>query len=619
MVSQRCTRTIVVGLDGLEPSIVEPMLRAGELPNLARIAGQGGYSRVATTYPAQTPVAWSTFATGVNPGAHGIFDFVRRDPRTYLPDLGLNRYEQKNAFVPPRVVNLRRRKAMWDVLSAAGIPSVSLRCPCTYPPDASCTRMLSGLGVPDLRGGFGTSVFYTSSAGAVAQQGEQVVQVAVGGDGRICTYLPGPLDRRTRSPHRQEMTVESQPDAGRALVQVQGQREPLVLERGVWSPWLKVRFKLGLLQSMAGIVRFLLVRQTPGFELYASPINFDPVAPVFPISAPSAYSTQLAETLGTYYTAGMIEDHNGLDNGRIDEKAFLDQCSQVWDERQRMMLSELDRFREGLFFCLFDTPDRVQHMFWRFGEPDHPAHGGRPVSIDYQAVISEHYRIADAMVGKALACTDDRTLLIALSDHGFSSFRRGVNLNTWLYHRGLLALLKHCSPGPDVPDLLQAVDWSRTKAYATGLTGIYLNLAGRERDGIVPPAEAADLKQSLAGQLGGLCDPASGAVAIRSVVPRERVYRGPFVEESPDLLVNYAAGYRASWSTALGGIPQDEFEDNARRWSGDHIIDPELVPGVLWMNRPFCPAARLVDLAPTILHALGCDPDPEMEGVSLLS
>ncbi len=617
MRNRRFTKIIVVGLDGLEPEIAEPMLASGNLPHLARITGKGGYTRVQTTYPAQTPVAWSTFATGVNPGAHGIFDFVRRDPLTYLPDLGLNRFEQKNPFVPPRVVNLRRGRTIWDLLAADGVPTTCLRCPCTYPPDATCEKMLSGLGVPDLRGGFGTYTFYTSATQQESHEGEHIVHLDHGADKRIVTYLPGPLDRRTRSPHRLEMTIERRPATRDVMVRVQGSKEVLAVEEGRWSPWLQVRFKLGFLQSVAGIVRFYLVRQDPTFELYASPINFDPREPVFPISSPPEYSGKLAEALGTYYTAGMIEEHNSFNNSRLDEAAFLDQCQLVWDERQRMMILELERFKEGLFYCLYDTPDRIQHMFWRFREPDHPANREHQAAAEYREVIEEHYRIADAVVGRSLEYVDDRTLLMVLSDHGFKSFQRGVNLNTWLHGQGLLAMKDGLRPGPDTTDLLQFVDWSRTKAYAIGLTGIYLNLQGRERDGIVRSEAADELKRSIAARLSGLIDSARGSVAIHGAVTREQVYRGPYLEEAPDLLVNYAPGYRTSWSTAMGGIAQDEFEDNTRRWSGDHIVDPAVVPGVLWMNHPFRQDARLLDLAPTILEALGTEPAPEMEGKSL--
>jgi predicted AlkP superfamily phosphohydrolase/phosphomutase len=618
MSSPRFTRVVVIGLDGLEPSIAEPMLHAGELPNLARIAAQGGYSRVQTTCPAQTPVAWSTFATGVNPGAHGIFDFVRRNPATYLPELGLNRYEQKNAFVPPRVVNLRRGKALWEVLAADGVASICLRCPCTFPPDATRGRMLAGLGVPDLRGGFGTATFYTATAGAASQEGEQVIPIPSDSDKPVTTYLPGPLDPKTRAPHRREMTIEPKPASRQAVIRVQGSTEPLTIEEKQWSPWLQVRFKVGMFQSVAGTIRFYLARLSPTIELYASPINFDPKEPIFPISFPAEYAGELADEIGLYYTAGMAEDHSGLNNGRFSEAAFLEQCSTLWQEREMMMLVELERFREGFFYCLYDTPDRVQHMFWRFREADHPANRGREPHPEYRHVIEEHYRRADATVGKAMGHADDRTLLIVLSDHGFNSFQRGVNLNTWLHGQGLLALKNGTRPGPDAADLLQSVDWGNTKAYATGLTGIYLNVKGRERDGIVPADEVDKLKGAIAAGLTGLADPARGRVAINGVMPRESVYRGPYVEEAPDLLVNFAPPYRTSWSTALGGMPGDEFEDNTRCWSGDHIFDPSLAPGVLWMNQPFRPGASLLDLAPTILQSLGSKATPEMEGASLL-
>ena len=155
-------RVLVIGLDGLEPSIVDAMLAAGELPVLASLRSRGGYARLATTFPAQTPVAWSSFATGTNPGGHGIYDFIRRDPVTLLPDLALNRYEQKNAFTPPRAVNLRGGTPFWELSVGAGIPSTVLRCPCTYPAELGRGRLLSGLGVPDVRGGLGTPTVWTA-------------------------------------------------------------------------------------------------------------------------------------------------------------------------------------------------------------------------------------------------------------------------------------------------------------------------------------------------------------------------------------------------------------------------------------------------------------------------
>jgi predicted AlkP superfamily phosphohydrolase/phosphomutase len=285
-----------------------------------------------------------------------------------------------------------------------------------------------------------------------------------------------------------------------------------------------------------------------------------------------------------------------------------------------MMLHELDRLEEGLFFCLFDTPDRVQHMFWRFLEPDHPANGPSGPRPGFEDVIDQQYMAADATVGKALEYADDRTLVIALSDHGFQAFRRGVNLNTWLHDQGWLELANGTRPGPEAGDFFRHVNWSRTKAYAVGLGGIYLNLEGREGQGVVPNGEGKALGNQIATRLSQLQDEANGTSAVQSVVAKEEVYHGDQLDHAPDLVVNFAAGYRGSWGTALGGVPEGCFEDNTSRWSGDHIVDPSLVPGVLMMNRPFRgTGAGLTDLAPTILDALAVPPDAAMEGESLLA
>jgi len=575
---------------------------------------------VATTRPAQTPVAWSTFATGTNPAGHGIFDFLRRNPKTYLPDLALNRYEQKNAFLPPKAVNLRRGTPMWDILKAAGVGTTVLRCPCTYPPDSVRGRMLSGMGVPDLRGGLGTATFYTTSDAVKPRESENVVRPQPVGDDGFSTHLIGPRNPKTGNDLHVEITLRIDRQGNRVLLQSDGTPRELVILSGGWSDWLRVKFKLGLLQSIRGMVRFHLVRCEPELALYASPINFDPDAPFFPISDPPEYAGDLAHEIGLFYTTGMVEDHSGLNNERISEETFLDQCANVWREREAMMLHELESFKAGLFYCLFDTPDRVQHLFWRFREPDHPANRGKVPRSDFAQVIDDCYRRCDAVVGKALEYSDDQTLFVALSDHGFNSFQRGVHLNTWLHDNGFLALRNGVQPGEEAGDLLRQVDWGRTRAYALGLSGIYLNIKGREESGIVLPEDAGSVTAALARGLTGLPDlERQGALAIRRAQPREAVYHGPYLGEAPDILVDFAAGYRVSWSSSMGGIAQGHFEDNVKKWSGDHIIDPDQVPGVLFMNRPFRgEGARLLDLAPTILAFLGVPKGRVMEGETLL-
>jgi predicted AlkP superfamily phosphohydrolase/phosphomutase len=392
----------------------------------------------------------------------------------------------------------------------------------------------------------------------------------------------------------------------------------LPIEQGKWSDWLHVKFKVGMFQAVRGLVRFHLVRLSP-FELYASPVNFDPEAPPFPISAPADYAGELSARIGPFYTAGMPEDHRGLSNERFSEMAYLDQCADIVRERERMMLFELDRFDEGFFFCLFDTPDRIQHMFWRFGEEGHPANRG-DVTREMREVIGEHYRACDRIVGEVIRYVDERTALLVLSDHGMSSFQRGVHLNTWLARQGLLAFKAGSAQEEQSADFFRVVDWSRTKAYSLGLGAIYLNLRGREAHGIVPADDANPLRAAIAAALTGLADPARGEVAISSVAVRDTIYAGPYLNEAPDLLINFARGYRASWATTLGGSPPGLFEDNVRKWGGDHIIDPRLVPGVLFVNRPLAGTAPdLLDMAPTILAVLGVEKPPAMEGQPLLS
>jgi len=359
-------KVIVIGLDGLDPGIVSRLLEQYQLPHLARLREQGGVARVATTRPAQTPVAWSTFATGTNPGGHGIFDFLRRNPKTYLPDLALNRYEQKNTFLPPKAVNLRRGTPMWDILKAAGLGATVLRCPCTYPPDSVRGRMLSGMGVPDLRGGLGTATFYTTNDAVKPRESENVVRPKLVADGVFATHLIGPRNPKTGTDLRVEITLRVDREGRRLLLQSDGKPRELVILPGGWSDWLRVKFKLGLLQSIHGMVRFHLVQWEPELALYASPINFDPDAPLFPISDPPEYAGDLAQRIGLFYTTGMVEDHAGLNNERISEEAFLEQCAIAWREREAMMLHELESFEAGLFYCLFDTPDRVQHLCRRF-------------------------------------------------------------------------------------------------------------------------------------------------------------------------------------------------------------------------------------------------------------
>lgn len=622
-------KVIVIGLDGLEPTIVESMLERGELPNLARVKQTGSYSRLKTTYPAQTPVAWSSFATGTNPGGHGIFDFISRDPATYMPDAALSRFERpKSAFAAPQVVNQRKGVPVWQVLSQGGIPSVVLRCPCTFPPDEFNGRLIAGVGVPDLRGSQNKGTFYTQDVGVQARESEQVVTLPMGNDFK--THVSGPRNTRQSPPSdvKAEIRVQVKRESRSLLIETGGAPARIEIKQGAWSDWIRFKFKLSMLQSVTGVARFYVRQLEPHLEFYLSAVNFDPAAPVFPVSSPGTYAKDLAGGIGLFSTLGMAEDHNGLNNGRFDERAYLDQCELVIKERERMMRFELDRFGEGFFFVLYDTPDRVQHMLWRFRDPAHP--GFEPDRAkEYSTLIEQHYSRCDQLLAPVLEKMDGNTLLIVLSDHGFNTFRRAFDTNTWLYQNGLLALKNGSKPSEEAGEAFASVDWSHTYAYAVGLGGLYLNFKGREREGIVEEGtEAEKVRNAIQNGLAGVIDQEAQASAISSVSRREDLYSGPYASNAPDLLVNFRPGFRVSWQSAVGGFANSLIEDNMRKWGGDHIIDPEAVPGILFTNRKLA-APRLsltlpqggpniIDLAPTILNYLGVPVPKSMEGMNLL-
>jgi predicted AlkP superfamily phosphohydrolase/phosphomutase len=365
---------------------------------------------------------------------------------------------------------------------------------------------------------------------------------------------------------------------------------------------------------VSGICRFYLRRLEPDLELYVTPVNIDPDRPALPVSHPPAYSIYLSKRLGRFATLGLAEDTWSLNEGVLDETAFLRQCQLFFEERERMLFDALDKTRRGCVVCVFDTTDRVQHMFWRYRDPDHPANRGRE-SDAFTEAVETSYEQADAVVGRLMRELSDQDVLIVLSDHGFKGFRRGVNLNTWLHREGYLAV----KPGASgEAEWLRDVDWEQTRAYAVGLGGLYLNIRGREAKGVVAPDEVQSLKTELIEKLSGLRDEQEGAVAIDRVFDTAAATPGPYTDMGPELVIGYAAGYRASWDAAQGKVGGLVIEDNTRRWSGDHCVDPRHVPGVLFSSRGLASSeASIMDIAPTVLSLFGVKPPGYMEGRSL--
>ena len=607
-------RVIFLGLDGLDPNLAERYMAEGKLPNLARLRETGSYTRLRTTFPALSPVAWSTFATGVSPARHNIFDFLNRSLKSYVPELSSSSVRPPERVwtigrfcIPlsrPVVENRRKSQPFWKILGKHAVPSTILRVPITFPPEAFDGKLLSAMCTPDLRGTQGSfSHFSTDPAHAGRENHYPLQRAGSSWEGS----LEGPEDSFMADHRLLRVPFCVRPAADGCTLELQG--EKYRLQYGQYSPWIRLTFRSALGIAVSGIARFLVKRpDNSTLSLYVTPIQIDPEAPALPISHPRDYAVYLAKLLGPFATLGMAEDTWALNEGVIDHDEFLDQAHAILAERQAMFVNALDRTRHGLVTCVFDTTDRVQHMFFR----QHEEGSGDP----RHQVIERLYRRADELVGDALRYVDERTVLFVLSDHGFCTFRRAVNLNSWLARNGYLTLTGGAEQsGP----YFAGVDWSRTRAYTLGLGGLYLNLRGREACGVVEPgAEAQALEQELIGKLTNLPDDERNQIAIQRVHAARDLYRGPYLGAAPDLIVGYNRGYRTSWDAAVGKVTSSVIEDNSKAWSGDHCVDPLLVPGVLFCNRKFeAEAPGIEDLAPTALALFGINAPAWMEGKCL--
>jgi len=618
-------RFISVGLDGQDPLLTERLMAEGKLPNLKRLAEQGCYHRIRTTYPSMTPVAWSSYSTGVNPGKHNIFDFLDRDRKTYLPVLSSAEIGSVDRFlrlgkwkIPlrrPEIRLLRKSRPFWSILGDYRIWSTVLRMPITFPPDRFYGAELSAMSVPDLLGSQGTFLFFTTrrSDSKFKEGGQRVV--LEGGPDRFSTVVRGPenIFRAGDPPLEIPMEIELDRAAGRVRIRLDGD-EHLLAPRQL-TGWVKLTFRAAPTVKVQGITRLMVTELDDHFSLYLSPINLAPESPAMPISHPSYYSTYMAKKVGTYSTLGLAEDTWALNEKVTDDATFLRQSYDIDTERQEMFFAALDKLDRGSLVCVFDGTDRIQHMFWRYHEEGHPAGAGREQAAHRHAV-EEVYLHNDRLVGKVMSKLRRDDVLIVLSDHGFTSFRRGVNLNGWLLAHGYLALKPGCDGSTE---WLRDVDWSRTRAYAQGLTGIFLNVEGREGEGIVKPgAEARALRKELIQKLSGLRDDERGEVGINQVYAAEDVYDGPYLVNAPDLIVGYNHGYRVSWDCATGVASGPLFQDNLKAWSGDHCVDPNLVPGVFFCNHAIDKRdPALIDVAPTVLRLFGVDAPPHMDGKPL--
>jgi predicted AlkP superfamily phosphohydrolase/phosphomutase len=632
-------KVIVIGIDGMDPYLSETMMDAGLLQNFARLRRGGGYSKLGTSIPPQSPVAWSNFINGAGPGSHGIFDFIHRHPEKQVAPFfsisetvaGEGYWEvgdhklQLNFWPfghkPPATLLRRQGVPFWDYLDEAGIYSTFYNLPSNYPPSPSkygYHQCLSGLGTPDMLGTYGTYQHF-DEYGPVRTKDE-------GGGKRSMIFfenetghatLIGPTNNLLKEPKSVTIDFFVHRDKQARAVVIEIQKHKILLKQGQWSHWYKLDFKIsmpGLIpdKHISGICRFYLQQISPNLRLYVSPINTDPSDAYLKITEPPEFIKEISSRLGLFYTTGFQEDHKALSNKIFTDAEYATQTGIVLEERLNLLKYALEHYNDGLLFFYFSSLDLQSHMFWWDSDQKHPTRSATKAKR-YFGHLKNVYRKLDAVVGDILSRYGDKATIIVLSDHGFANFKRQFNLNTWLRDNGYIY-------PADCTSIMDDINWSKTKAYGLGINGLYLNLKGRERDGIVEPGQQREeLIEELKAKLEAVRD-INGMSVIRKAHRTDKVYRGGATGLAPDLVIGYRRGYRASWTTCLGNMTKEVLSDNDSAWSADHCADVSEVPGVIFSNRPILAnSPSLVDVAPTILADLGLNIPVTMTGSNIFA
>ncbi|MEZ5331814.1 MAG: alkaline phosphatase family protein [Thermoanaerobaculia bacterium] len=612
--------TIVLGFDGMDWELTQKYRRGRQDAQLARLAREGHAQPLGTSVPPLSPIAWSDFITGMDL-AGTAFDFLHRDPDQDDPGvrpgqggdaeplLKLGRWQ-----VPASgsVELLRRGKEFWSALEDRGVHSWVYRMPVNFPPSGTASRELSGMGTPDLTGSLGEFSFYTSALFYdQVDSGGKVYPLDLWEDraeGKI--YGPDNPFLVEPTPVETSLTVHFDPEEDVAEVEVGDGEARAVLAAGEWSDWVPVTFEMIPTQSIQASVRFYLRSVRPEVELYMTPLQIDPLAPALPISTPEDYATELAEETGRFYTQGMPEDTKAITEGVFDRDEFLAQAAITQQEIADQLKVVLSQFHDGLLFYYFGDTDQVSHVLWGSMDPTHPSYDPE-VDPQYAHVIPDLYHEVDGIVGYVLDHMPEGARLVIMSDHGFSSWRRSFNLNSWLRDEGYLAV-----KNPDLakdPGFFLNVDWARTRAYGVGFNGLYVNQRGRESHGIVDPSESKALLAEIGEKLLATIDPETGEPAVTRVYPSAEFFhdRGA-LDVGPDMVVGYAKGTRGSNEGALGELTDEVIFDNMGRWTADHAMDHTTVPGILFTNRPLAqPVAGLRDLAPALLAEFDIESFPQ--------
>jgi predicted AlkP superfamily phosphohydrolase/phosphomutase len=654
-------KLVILGFDGMDPRLVQRYMNEGRLPNMQKLAKQGGgVQTLATTHSPESPTAWASFATGVNAGKHNIYDFLVRDTGTYLPDLGMVTREPPRFilnYIPisrPNIKSIRGGTSFWVTAGRAGVRSSMLTVPVTYPPEEVPNgEMLSGLPLPDIRATMGTFYYFGTDLSRYEEGdtefGGILKRLVFDGDVARTELVgpPNPIVRQqlrtiraagplSESDKLRVAELEARADV-RLPVTIHWNRQgksatidvgdsSIHLAEHEWSKWINLDFDINLLLRVHGMAQLYLINAGQELQLYVSPVNWRPDSPPAPMSYPRGFSADLYERLGPYRTLGWAEATWPLNEDRLDEKTFMDDLFRAFDDRAQVILQRVDAKQWDLLVGVIESTDRVQHMMWRLIDPQHPMYD-KTLAAQFGDAIERVYRRCDDFVGEVMARVPEGTPILIVSDHGFHSFRQSVNLNTWLVQTGFMAIHGQTPGEKKLQDLFgggtfwENVDWTHTKAYALGLGQVYLNLKGREAHGIIAPGEESKrLQDELVAQLLTMSDPKTGARIVDAVYKADDVYSGEFMKNASELQVGFADGYRVSWQSTLGGSPPGLVYPNMKKWSGDHgSFDYKSTPGTLISSRALTAGsdARIIDIAPTVLKYFGVPIPSDIDGRSL--
>ncbi len=555
-------KTIILGFDSFDPAVYEDMAGQNKLTNLSKFVDAGGYSRLEVCSPPQTEVSWTSIATGADPGGHGIFDFVHRDPTTYAPYvsiLPMKKSAMGEQFVPPYIA-----KTLFEEAAEMGYPATALWWPAMFPARPELpVNTLPGLGTPDIRGQLGVGTLFSTEE--EKKNKTAVVRFESTVKGKFKALLNGPQVQGKNGP--QPATLEVVVDvidenSARVLIA----DKQIQLRVGEWSDIVEVKFKAGLFFSVHAVTRIILTNLKGVVRLYTLPLQIHPLHALSHYSSSKSFAKDLWQQVGPYLTLGWPQDTTGLEDGCITDEQFLALCYMIFERRKQIFFYLLGNFREGVLASIFDDLDRVQHMFFH----------------NRLDVAQAWYQKLDTFVGEVnqrVSGWGGKYNYLVLSDHGFTTYQQKIHINRWLVENGYLAL----NNGNSIGDLSN-VDWTRTKAYAVGLNSLYLNVAGREGQGVVGAGEIESLLSEIQQKLMDWKGPDGKSVTHRVRLKHE-VYNGSYTRLGPDLIVGYAPGYRASSETGLGKIPQALVEPNYDHWGADHCVDSDVVPGVIFANR----------------------------------